>query len=330
VSQPATFGAAGVGVDRLSLSFPVHSWADESKWDRVEYRTGGGYSASAMVAPHAGGPEIMIGVRLVDGQPWGKAECNPARFYDPGGCELLPLHLVDAACVVMFTAAAELVRHLSPVAEARVKRVDVARDFRGVTQPALYVQGLAPLQRPYAKRSFVYNDPARASAQTLFVGSGAGGVRLYDQHEAYAEKGAPPGSLRWEVEARRGWLDSVGVKRVRELDPVLLQELAASRWEWSRMGTQVSGPVGLVDVVARMIADGKVSQTVGERLIGRVVMQSLGVATAGSSDSQARYNKLQREMGIVPSPQLWSDQLSAAAVGRLDFESGTEELALAG
>lgn len=320
--------AGGVGVDRLSVSFPVRRFAEPSRWDRVDYRYGDGQeTVAATLRPSDGGPGLMVGVRTGQGGSWGKVECNPSRLWDPAGCSLLPPRMLGAALEVMWAAARELTTPDCAPVEARVKRLDVARDFRGITSPPLYVQGLAPLHRSYARQKGVWHDAQAGGAQTLHVGNKGGGmVRLYDQHAAYAEKGAPEGSLRWEVEARRGWLGEMGVTRVQHLDPVAVERMAAHRWEWSKMGTTVTGPVNAVEVLQRAVAAGEVKQAVADRLLGSMVRRSFGFGQEART-SEWRHRDLAVRLGLT-AEALWSDDLSRQASGRLDFETGTEFLAL--
>jgi hypothetical protein len=273
-----------------------------------------------------GTPTVMVGLQTINGQPWGKVETNPSRFVDPEGCSTLPPQQLPGALSVMWAGACAVTTPQCELGDARLRRVDVARDFRGVTSPALYVEGLGPIKRAYARRSFTYNDPAKTNAQTLYVGSGAGGVRLYDQHEAYADKGAPEGSLRFEVEARKGWLDKVGVRRVEQLDAVACDRIAEQRWEWSKMGTQVTGPVNAVQMLEREVAAGNVKQRVADALLGSMVRRSFGYG-GESRMTEYRYREITERLGMTAAA-LWSDDLSRQAVGRLDFASGTEELAL--
>lgn len=158
------------------------------------------------------------------------------------------------------------------------------------------------------------------------MGSKAGGVRLYDQHSAYAEKGAPEGSLRWEVEARRGSLESVGISWLEDLDAVTVQRLAEQRWEWSKMGTQVSGPVNAVQVMQRAVEAGEIKQGTADRLLGVMVRQAFGYG-GQARRSEYRYRPLMERLGVTAGA-VWSNDLSAQAVGRLDFEAGTELLEL--
>jgi len=323
-------GLPGVGIDRLSMSFPVAEHAPPGAWDSHTYRYESGQHAYSKRVPvsDGDGPAVMVGVTTINGRPWGKAECNPARFADPYGCELLDPRMLPAAVTVMWLAVGELVRPAESLEQARVTRLDVARDFRAVTSPALYVEGLGPLRRPWARRSFTYNDPGRGDAQTLFVGSGAGGVRLYDQHQAYADKGAPEGSLRWEAEVRKGWLQRAGIRHVTDLDPVAVDRLALDRWKWSAMGTEVTGPVNAVQVVQRAMVEGRVTRAVGAKLLGELMLESFGFGRQAGR-SERRHRDVMDELGVT-APALWNNDLSRQAVGRLDFEEGTEVLSMVG
>jgi hypothetical protein len=267
---------------------------------------------------------LMVGVTTIGGKVWGKAEMNPARLADPLGCELLEPRLLGPAVDAMWRRLHELIQPDCDVLDANVRRLDVSRDFRGITSPSLFVSGLGPIQRPWARRSFTYNDPGRGDAETLFVGSGAGGVRLYDQHQAYAEKGAPEGSLRWEVEARKDWLAKVGVAKVGDLDPFRVRRLAAERWEWSAMGQPVSGPVHAVDVLRRAVAEKTITRSVANRLVGTYVMDALG-GPGVSRATEYRYRAIAKRIGIGAGA-LFAEGGVQRVAARLDFDSGTEIL----
>lgn len=316
---------AEIGVDRLSFSFPVRDWIDLPRWDSVRTMRDGDWSAQTTVGG-IGLPTVMVGVKTVAGRPWGKVECNPSRFADPKGCSTLPLSMLTAAVSVMWSAACAVTEPACEPDEARLRRVDIARDFRGVTSPALYIEGLKPIKRPYARDAFTYHDPQLAHAETLCVGSGAGRVRLYDQHAAYADKGAPAGSVRFEIEARTGWLEKAGARTIADLDPIICARIAAERWEWSKMGTPVSGPVNAVQVLQREVLAGNVSQAIADRLLGSMVRRSLGFGSEAKT-SEWRHREVLGRLGMT-ADALWSDNLSRQAVGRLDFTTGTEELSL--
>lgn len=332
-------GDVAVGIDRLSFSFPVKRAARLSSWDRVSKSMRDGSETRQARVPidsfrHIrqtgqtldGNKQVtvMVGLATINGKPWGKVEANPARFGDPDGCSLLDPRLLGPAIAVMWNRALTVLEPECDVLDARVTRMDVSRDFRGITSPSLFISGLGPIQRPWARRSFTYNDPGRASAQTLYVGSGAGGCRLYDQHQAYADKGAPEGSLRWEIEARKDWLAKCDMGHIADLDPFRIRALARERWDWSAMGHAVTGPVAAVDVLRRAVAEKTISRAVANRLIGTYVMDALG-GPGVSRATEYRYRALGKKLGVGAGALFGGDGVQRVAA-RLDFEAGTEVL----
>lgn len=309
---PAPAGAPGLGSERVTLGQSVE------------------------LEP---GCSVFVGLAEVPERGWvGKVEGNPARHLDPGGCSLAPAEVVLDVLGEMFSTAEGLgVQIRTDPQDARVKRLDVARDFRGVGIPSFYVRGLQNIKRTHARSSYTYNNPQRNAAETLWVGSKTGGARLYDQWEAYGDKGAPQGSLRFEVEARGGWLDKVGIRSVGDVSASAVERLALTRWEWSKMGTRVEGAASVVDAVERMICrhprgarglrdcgcDG-LTRARADRLLGQLVRESLGVSATLSKSSASEYNKLKDLLGVVPSAELLSSACSVSVAGRLDYASGLE------
>lgn len=328
-------GGGDLGVDRLSLSFPLAAF-DPSALPDGKMREGVVTAQRAQVTSQDDrydGLSVMVGASQVAGQWWGKVECNPSRMADPGGCSLLPLRETPVAVEAMADVVWSLgMVPAEDVEDWRVKRLDVARDFAGVVAPPFYIRGLANVKRPYAKRHGLWSDAGCGSAQTLHVGSGAGMVRLYDQHEAYAKKGADPGDVRWEVELRDGWLERHGVARCADLGVAKMEDAAAERWSWSRMGERVTGTVNVVEAIDRIVKAGgyaergewvKVSPAVADRLLAQLLRESLGTSWKASNDSAARYERFKRHLGVVPSAELFKGA-DVSVSGYLDFDQGVE------
>lgn len=325
----------GFGCDRLSLSFPVRGVDDSEAWpmESVKARgtAGESWTRGRNVTTHdpltgeVGKVSVFLGVTQINGELWGKVETNPSRFVDPAGCSLLPVAQVGVACMAL-AAAAQL--HMLPstnVEDWSVKRVDMARDFRGIGAPSFYVGGLLYVHRPYARRTYIYADPGKGNAQTLWAGGKGGGARLYDQHEAYSEKGAPLGSLRWEVEARGGkgsWLEKVGIGRVSDLvhGAPGLTSLAEQRWEWSGMGREIGSVAEAVQHVQGM----GLSITKRQRLLGSLLEEACGIKADVSKETEVEYRRLKRELGFVMVPAIDALVGAGAVRGRLDWETGTE------
>jgi hypothetical protein len=339
--------ARGVGLDRLSVSFPVLEPDPAAFGTTSVHRTGDRLARTySLVNRPPAGAAVFVGATEVPERGWiAKVEANPSRLVDPAGCGLLDVRDAGEAARELLGQAQD-VAGLIPrceLGDARVKRVDVARDFAGVVSPGFFVRGLMNVKRAYARRVFLYANPQAGNAETLFAGSGTGGCRLYDQFEAYAERGAVAGSVRWEVEARGGWLDAVGLRTVADFDGdgdgVALLRLARQRWEWSRMGDTVTGTSDVVEAVDRLVcrcvrqAGGGRRECVcgrpltgatADRLLGMMVRESLGVARRASNDSASQYEALKRRLGVVPSADLFGDAGGARVAARLDYKTGCE------
>jgi hypothetical protein len=66
--------------------------------------------------------------------------------------------------------------------ELRVTRLDVARDFSGVENPAATLEALVGMPRKWARTEVVHFDPKELGTQTLSISSGTACMaRLYDE-----------------------------------------------------------------------------------------------------------------------------------------------------
>ena len=275
------------------------------------------YSTSVEVRP---GVRAFVGVSDVAGAPCpvAKIELNPARVLDPDGCSLAPAAAVAGVVREALSQAGCLVRLPEDLESLRVKRLDVARDFEGISSPPELLRALAPLHRPWARRNLIHADPSRNGAQTLMVGSAAGVMRAYDKHAESPEK-VPEGVLRFEVEARDRWAERYGgMRRLGDVTEANVLVLARNRWEWSQMGAEVvKGPEAVRAKLARTGLSGAQQRA----FIGYLWEQACGGTFDGSSHTLVKYRGLQRELGIAPA-ELFSS--SEGVVVRLDFDSGRE------
>lgn len=319
------FGADGVGIDRLSLSFPVHEFEqDRSAWTREQVRNPGTPDAASTLSGSVDlgdGVRAFVGVQEVPatGQVVGKIELNPARVVDPDGHSLATVEVLPTAVAAAWAAAADLVAPACGPEDARVKRLDVARDFHGVERPDFYLRGLAPVKRPWARKNLVHFDPARKGAQTLMVGSGAGVVRLYDKH-AETSGQVPPGTLRWEAECRSDWSKRYGdMRSLGDINCESVDRLALNRWEWSAMGVEVTATERVVEKVQRS----GLSPAKQRAFLGFLLMRSVGAESPMSNDTATEFNRLVRTLGVTLDA---GEPAGPAFVGRLDFEAGTEVL----
>ncbi len=309
----------GVGVDRLSLSFPLAGLThDADAWDRaaVDLRR---HTESRSAAVKVGADvQVFVGAAQVTaGGGWyGKVECNPSRLVDPQGYGLAPTDEgVAALREVALEAIGERLAPVIPLDEWRVKRLDVARDFDGVQDVPGLLTGLASVHRPWSRRNNLFNDATRKGAQTLMVGGRQSGARLYDKER---ETGgiAPPGTLRFEVQARTDWCNKYGgIATLRDITDASVHRLAIHRWEWSGMGTEVGTRS---EVVARVTRSGLSLQQQCS-FLGWLMLTSAGHPDAVSKNVNTKYRRIARQLHVALGPET----LSGALVGHLDWDEGT-------
>lgn len=325
------------GIDRLSLSFPVASFDPFSfTSESVARHSDGGatvarrYAKTYTLTEDYKGVAVMVGVSETSRGWTGKVECNPSRFFDPAGCSLVGPHaflrFVPHALSLM--VAAHGIEPLRPYPEWRVKRLDLARDFRGVSQPGVLIDALRPLKRKYARKVDVFYDPHQGGAQTLSVGTNARMVRLYDQHAAYADKGAPAGSLRWEAQLRGDFLKATGVEQVGDLSVPVLGYLATGSWEWSKCGTTVSHARSVARQVDGLVQSGDLSPAKAQRLLGQMVAEATGMTWASDRKTVAEYGVWKERLGCTPATDLLQALFNGEArvEARLDWQTGHEVL----
>lgn len=307
-----------VGVDRVSLTWACEGFErDERSWSEV--RRSSPFKPDEQLTRgttvQVRGATAFVGVSERPGRPpVAKLELNPSRVGDGEGWSLAPVSAVGPAVRQALVVAGELVQPPAELGAARVRRLDVARDFGGVESVPDFLRAQASLRRSYARLHLVHSDPARSGAQTLMVGSRSGGVvRGYDKH---AEKDcAPEGTVRFEVEAR-SWAENYGaIRNFGDLSAQSVYRLARDRWEWSHMGDEVAG----LDRVVRAVVEAPgLSNAQKNGLLGFLVSQAAGAGVFCSQRQAVTYRKWQKQLGLVGE----SFDLKSKRFTRLDWESG--------
>ena len=319
-----------VGLDRLSLSFPVSNLDERpERWDEERRRqTPDGPVRTFSKVERVGGVKVFVSVQEVPeaqaSRWWGKVEGNPSRLCDPEGVGLVGVDGLAEAVGLLTLAVETALEPSEPVERWRVKRLDVARDFSEVEDPGRLIRGLAPVHRPHSRRNLVHADPARNRAETLMVGSGAGVVRLYNKHTE-SEGRAPEGTVRWEGECRKDWCKRYGeIGRLGDLRAESVAELAENRWEWSGMGVEVASTVGRL---VQATAHSDLSERERVFFVGWLMCEAAGQPVRDLSKATlAKYRRVQREVGIAAPVDLTAQ---VQVVSRLDWESGRELLRVA-
>jgi len=148
------------------------------------------------------------------------------------------------------------------------------------------------------------------------VGSGAGAVRLYDQH-AETEGRAPEGVLRWEAECRPDWAAKYGgLLAVSDINEAGCVALAEDRWAWSGMGTEVAA----ISRVYELVRSSELPVREQNGLLVFVWGQAARDMAFLAKTSLAKYGRLQRVVGVVVEPG--SLDMSHGVVSRLDWGTG--------
>jgi hypothetical protein len=320
-------GHPSIGLDRVTVSFPVAEHEhDAGAWDsRRTKREGTPAEYEALRA----GVEVADDVRVFvsafqteNARWWGRVDFNPARVLDPGGHGLAPVASIREVISETLESVQHLARPACATGDLRITRLDIARDFEGVENPAGTLQGLVALPRKWAKSISLDVNPSSSACETLSVRSGkAGMVRLYDKW-VETDGAVAVGTLRFEAECRKDWLRNYGAMRVLDdVDEGRVEELAWNRWEWSQMGVVLVGqPDDLVAAVGKLGLGGMEAL----RLIGWVVVQGAdGGIRPASRTTEAKLRQLARQLGIGLSP----DFPGSAVARRLDFDSGREVVA---
>lgn len=210
---------------------------------------------------------------------------------------------------------------------ATVKRLDLVRDFDGVTAIDSLLNGLATVKQDGRSKVRRFADPERGRAETLRVGPKSWAATLYDKHAE--TKLAAPGRLRFEARLRSRQLRSADAQKIRstiahvsDISTERVQTMTSRMFERVGFDREVAGTAQL----AAAINDcDDLSPRVKRELVGYLAGRAMGIELEFSSNTERKYRKLAQRLGLV----LTDDCLAESFTARLDFESGTQVLTAA-
>lgn len=298
------------GIDFIALSAPVvrlpedwrtwrHPRIEGWRQDHVELAGGGSFQLLA--------GSVQGGVRM-------SVSFNPARIADPLGWGPCPIEDLRRCVEIAWDEVRSRVDVLASVGDARVTRLDVARDF-SVAFPYTYVEAWSRMRRKYEKTSQLYADPTTGRGQTLMVGSKSGGfMRAYDKH--IQNSIAPEGTLRLEFECREWTRRYGGIDRFDDVGDLQVARLGLDRWGWSGAGA----PICDLPVLVRHVRDLDVPPARRAELLGWFILAAFGEETA---KNHPRLNDFTRNWGVGLSPDLLCTHQTPSKV-QLDLLSGLE------
>jgi len=310
------------GVDYLELAFairqPTFKSTKYATWNPRGYDTPDGpVFTSGWLEIHHEGHTIRLRTYR---SPSGTWRCflhfNPSRIVEPVGIGLCRLHDLHNVIEEVMGVVSQHVRPYGPSDYFSVRRIDIARNLRGITRPADYLLGLRAVYRPHATLTGLLGGAGPACG-TLQSGSASGGkVKLYDKHLKDPHL-APPGTMRAEVEAHSGWCKKFGIHTVADLSPVIIGRLVKNRLDWFGLEREVMTFETACEKVIEMPG---MSAPTKIGLLQYVLSVRRGVDPKVTASTIRKYNGLLKEHQIAP--YLSGDV--HRSVSRLDLRTGTE------
>ena len=204
----------------------------------------------------------------------------------------------------------------------KIKRLDIVRDFDGVTAIPALLDGLASVRRAGRSKVRRFADGEANLAETLRVGPKSWACTLYDK---FAETGGAcaPGRLRFEARCRSELLEgerlaavTAPVRRVSDLSDAGIALIASAQWEHVGFGAEVNG----VGSFAARINACDLSPVEKRNLVGYLAARSLGVELEMSPNTERKYRRAAAALGLV----IVDGDVSFRA--RLDLAEGIEIL----
>jgi hypothetical protein len=323
----------GIGIDKVSFSFPIEKYIDiPNTWTHYKRQARG-----ATVWTPKLNTELLLdpGVTLFVEVYWVgftstwycRLEFNPARVVDPHGYGLCAVTDLPYTVGLAWDEAQALVFPACDLWEARLRRLDPARDGTCESDPHVFVQALARVPIPYAKKK-LHGLSKEGVPETLYAGNDTTGLmRFYPKHDRDPAK-AKPNDWRFEVEAYEPWLkDPGGMETFADVSSTAVLDFLVNRWEWAGMSTPIHTKAGLIDLVMNAdlgASNGKLwTDAKKERFIGHLSMIDSGRQPPEPGVAlRADFNKAIRELGVCLGPDLLAT--TDDTVGRLDFETGLE------
>lgn len=237
------------------------------------------------------------------------------------------------AVPVSFPAAGGLVRGMvgelvaagwvRDVSDVRLNRVDVDRDFHGVSDVPALISSLQLVPVPGALRmkpAAWFDRDTKAGVSTWSLYNRAHRATLYDKS---AESGLAPGQLRYEYRCRLQKLRDGGVVHLSDLGATL--DLAKGVF----VGLGWGATVVPVDEMTFRVLNDKVyvdGRLAGKRfrvsLVGWLAAARAGCAPPLCADTRRRYGRALRQLGYVEEADFASSAGSALGVGLAVLEGG--------
>lgn len=267
-------------------------------------------------------------------RPDGRVEFSVPRYLHR--TNLVPASVSDVrdALDMIYADSADFVRWAGPPDTLRVTRLDLARDFKGVTEIPRLLDRLHLTRGQRAGKSARWADNNRGGAETLTRGfPRQWRANLYDkQHEVLsrvrrekhplrleellADAEQAMGRLRFEVQLRLEALKTNHLRLIGDVTNVDLSEVAGQYF--CRAG--FDAPVGGRTEIERALADMSASPDFKyvQAVLGQLLLDSLAVEATSAPNTVRRYRGIARKYNLSPATL----GLTVEAPMRLDFATG--------
>lgn len=209
---------------------------------------------------------------------------------------------------------------------AKVVRLDLVRDFDGISKMPDLLDGLSGVRQAGRAKVRRFADGERNMAQTLRVGPGAWASTLYDKR-AETNGRAPEGRLRFEARLHAEQLTSVGAAKngghvgcVADLEEQKLRRLR--RWMFERVGFDRE-VAGMGQAIEKVFGDNGLSKRQQREVWAYLTARPYGVDLGYHRNTAARLEAIVRRLGIVVAGEILEP---AAVTVRLDYDEGRQVL----
>lgn len=323
----------GVGIDTIGLAGPISASCIEDLLSSTTAREVDRHTGEIRTFPQTGHEALFPDNNLelkVLGAPSGQAswflEFSVPRLLNGTNISPAPLESVLPLLRQMAGPMNDRIGWVGDPGQWRVTRLDIARDFHGVTARAQLLDGLAPILVPHATfNTRQYRDTLGGTATLIKGTSRRYTSTLYDKSVELRGKGArsvsEPGHVRYELRLRRPVLVERGIACVQDIASTQVELLARSYFKKSGYDLEVRGmnrTLLELAVIRDELNPSEARQLT--KMLGILQMQAAGMDPCVSATTLKKHLDLASRLGVSAADFVHPGHDSL----RLDFERGTQ------
>lgn len=284
-----------LGIDKVKLAFPIAV----STAHRLLASSGKNVDGLTRAFLHNGyerlrqnGGSLWKGAVAVQREhgPMGFVEFNPSRWLDPTGWSPAPLLQAQSVIGLVWESVSSVFEPTVELSEAQVRRLDIARDFEGVSQPNHYLMRLDTNARAIRTLQRTHFVSGKNEGWTIQLTNASGKhIRLYDKHRQTQGR-APEGTVRFEIELHK-WLTNNGsnIKTVPDITPEAVSRAARYWWNESGFGAPLTTPDEIYRHICGSLDGKRNSASLATSVYGYYRRKQEGDETLDLSSSTRRF-----------------------------------------